>query len=155
MRRCSKCGQEKPISEFYRKRRSYYSHCKACHSKMAKAWLDKTENRIKVNALAQIRQQARKYGLSLAEYKALLLKMPDRCEVCGESPSFDNRGGGAKYVSPTSRRTIYIDHDHVTGAIRGFLCHGCNFAIGMVYEDPEVLRKLADYLERHRMKAVK
>jgi hypothetical protein len=145
MKTCTKCGVEKPLTEFYLKnlgdrRVRRYGHCKECHKKLTKAWLNKTENRLRINALAQPRQQSRKYGLTLAEYKALLAKMPDGCEVCGKVPSFENQG----------RRTLYIDHDHATGKIRGFLCHGCNFAIGMVYEDPEVLRRLALYLERHR-----
>ena len=46
---CSKCGEEKPLSEFHRyKRRSkkdsdlrYRSYCKACHSKSMKIWSSK------------------------------------------------------------------------------------------------------------------
>lgn len=41
------------------------------------------------------------------------------------------------------------DHDHTTGRFRGWLCNGCNLALGNAYDNPEILRKLADYLERN------
>ena len=57
---------------------------------------------------------------------------PERCELCGGLP--DKKG-------------IVWDHDHVSGAFRGWLCSRCNLVLGKVNDDPEMLRKLADYLE--------
>lgn len=54
---------------------------------------------------------------------------PECCEVCGASG------------------ILAWDHDHATGAFRGWLCHGCNLSIGNAKDDPAILRKLADYLE--------
>lgn len=34
------------------------------------------------------------------------------------------------------------------GIIRGLLCINCNFAIGQCDDSPEILRNLANYLER-------
>lgn len=45
-------------------------------------------------------------------------------------------------------RGTHIDHDHVTGKVRGLLCGGCNSGIGLMRESPAVLRAAADYLER-------
>jgi hypothetical protein len=42
---------------------------------------------------------------------------------------------------------ISFDHCHATGAFRGWLCDRCNVALGMVRDDPAVLRRLAAYLE--------
>ena len=53
------------------------------------------------------------------------------CEVCGEP----------------SNKTLHIDHDHATGAVRGVLCEGCNHALGNAKDNPALLRSLADYLE--------
>ena len=52
-----------------------------------------------------------------------------RCSVC-------------KRVGILSR-----DHDHKTGRQRGVICHKCNLALGLVGDNPELLRLLADYLE--------
>jgi hypothetical protein len=57
---------------------------------------------------------------------------PDHCERCGEL-----------------HRYICFDHDHKTGAFRGWLCDRCNKVLGLVYDDPRILRILADYLEAH------
>jgi len=57
---------------------------------------------------------------------------PDVCDVCD--------GGGR----------IYFDHHHGSDAFRGWLCLSCNVALGHVKDDPELLRKLAEYLERPR-----
>jgi hypothetical protein len=59
---------------------------------------------------------------------------PPHCEVCGRKSK--------------ARREIAFDHCHKTGRFRGWLCSGCNFAIGNADEDPTILRKLAEYLER-------
>lgn len=59
--------------------------------------------------------------------------LPMRCEVCGE----DN-----------GHRTMHLDHDHMTGAFRGWLCFKCNSSLGNANDSPSLLRALADYLER-------
>jgi hypothetical protein len=43
---------------------------------------------------------------------------------------------------------IVLDHCHDTGGFRGWLCDPCNVVLGMVKDRPEILRDLADYLER-------
>ena len=41
-----------------------------------------------------------------------------------------------------------IDHDHETGFVRGILCSLCNTLLGHAKDDPEILRKAAEYLDR-------
>lgn len=43
---------------------------------------------------------------------------------------------------------IHFDHDHKTKKFRGWICQGCNKALGYVKDDPARLRMLAEYLER-------
>ena len=57
---------------------------------------------------------------------------PKLCEVCG------------------LEGTICFDHCHVTEKFRGWICNKCNTALGMVNDNPEVLRALAAYLEKSR-----
>jgi hypothetical protein len=46
---------------------------------------------------------------------------------------------------------LMLDHCHKTGDFRGWLCHGCNSALGHAKDNPQLLRTLADYLEKHQM----
>lgn len=53
-------------------------------------------------------------------------------------------------LPPAKGRRLVPDHDHRTRAVRRLLCRLCNSAIGMAGEDPDRLRRMADYLEQHR-----
>ena len=45
-------------------------------------------------------------------------------------------------------RTLHVDHDHSTGAIRGLLCFTCNNALGDFRDSSELFHAAAGYLER-------
>lgn len=45
---------------------------------------------------------------------------------------------------------LVIDHCHTKKVVRGLLCSQCNVALGMLKDDPDLLRRAADYLEKHR-----
>jgi hypothetical protein len=50
---------------------------------------------------------------------------------------------GCTYVGP-----LHCDHDHATGLFRGWLCRGCNHALGNLKDSPAAILGLAQYLER-------
>jgi hypothetical protein len=77
------------------------------------------------------RHRQRKYGLSRADFEALVSQQSGCCAACH---------------SPFTQ-TPHVDHDHGTGAIRALLCYGCNIAVGVCNENPEQLRAAADYIE--------
>jgi hypothetical protein len=60
---------------------------------------------------------------------------PGVCECCGELPSM-----GAKRLS--------LDHDHVLGVFRGWLCGPCNTAIGKLGDCLEGVMRAVAYLQR-------
>jgi recombination endonuclease VII len=66
------------------------------------------------------------YGMGLADYKAMHLKQKGRCAICKRHErSFGHR----------RQKKLYIDHNHVTGVIRGLLCYECNYALGQLNAD--------------------
>ena len=42
-----------------------------------------------------------------------------------------------------------LDHDHLTGEFRGWLCNKCNSALGWFKDDPKIISKALDYLKEH------
>lgn len=63
---------------------------------------------------------------------------PHECECC-ERPAWD--------------RALHLDHDHRTGAFRGWLCTSCNTAIGKLGDDRAGLLRALAYLYRAEVAA--
>jgi hypothetical protein len=74
-------------------------------------------------------ERARRYGLSLADYRALQQRQGNACAICRKVT-----------------RVLCIDHCHVTGRVRGLLCRSCNSALGLYADDPRLLRAALVYL---------
>jgi hypothetical protein len=71
-----------------------------------------------------------KGGISaLYRRKHATRKKPEQCEICG------------------ALGTICCDHNHQTGKFRGWICHRCNFAIGLVKDNTETLNSMINYLK--------
>jgi hypothetical protein len=77
-----------------------------------------------------------RYGLTVQQYQDMVTAQADRCALCG------GPWRGWNGQAP------HIDHCHKTGRVRGLLCASCNSAIGRFGDDPILLRRAADYLER-------
>lgn len=41
----------------------------------------------------------------------------------------------------------YLDHDWATGEFRGWLCNGCNIALGLLKDDVNILNRAIGYLD--------
>jgi hypothetical protein len=44
---------------------------------------------------------------------------------------------------------VVFDHCHASGCFRGWICNQCNQTLGLVRDDPSLLRRMARYLEKH------
>lgn len=91
------------------------------------------------------RQLRRKFGLTLTDWEALLASQGGVCAGCGTD-------------TPGGRGSFHVDHDRACcpgktscgKCIRGLLCSACNVGVGLLGDDPERLRRLADYIEKAR-----
>jgi hypothetical protein len=61
---------------------------------------------------------------------------PTMCECCGGPPVGRGRG-------------LHLDHCHVIGVFRGWLCGKCNCGLGMFQESPQILARATQYLNRN------
>jgi len=64
------------------------------------------------------------------------------CPLCGKTHMDYKKTGRYWTQSPFS-----VDHCQKTMIARGWLCNPCNSAMGLAQHKPELLRKMADYLE--------
>ena len=73
----------------------------------------------------------RTYGLTEERLQELLRAQRGVCAIClGPGPE-------------------HVDHDHISGRVRGLLCFQCNIALGHLRDRPDVIRRAADYVEGH------
>lgn len=89
-------------------------------------------------ATPRARHLLKKYGITIDQYEELYSKQKGCCYVCGKHSSAFNK-------------RFAIDHDHVSGEIRGLLCFRCNkFAVGRYRkgDGTDLLRRIIEYLER-------
>ena len=78
----------------------------------------------------------RLYNLTLEQYNEMLKKQDLKCAICNEPLDLQNPHG------------VNIDHNHLTGKIRGILCNKCNLAIGLLRDNPEYIYKAYKYIKR-------
>jgi len=154
---CRDCGIDKPLDQFYANRGSRDGHrpeCKSCNLAARRAkyaenprpYIDRVlkwqhENRDRY--LQRMREYngspakkasnrkshlKRKYGLTLEAFDALLAAQGGGCAICGK-PEPDN-----------------VDHDHVTGRVRGILCWNCNIGVGHFEDSEDRLATATSYI---------
>jgi hypothetical protein len=156
MKTCLGCAAEKPVSEFYLDRRGNpVARCKTCtcaNIRLRYATDPEYKMRRKASGLkkrkrltgAGLRAQRlpRQYGITSAEFDAMLVIQGGGCAICGTT-------------EPGGRGQFHVDHDHkcCSGArscgkcIRGLLCGTCNVGIGMLGDDVEKVARALEYLK--------
>jgi hypothetical protein len=75
-----------------------------------------------------------KYGITHGDYLRLLKEQDGKCAIC-------------RTDNPRQRSDhFHVDHDHVTGVVRGLLCSPCNQGLGYFQENVETLARAIAYL---------
>ena len=73
------------------------------------------------------------YGLTLETYDLLLKAQGSVCAIC-KQPSL-------------AKPHLSVDHNHLTGKVRGLLCVKCNAGLGSFGDNIEMLAKAIAYLK--------
>lgn len=91
-------------------------------------------NRAKYLAIERERAMVKRYGVTMEKYLEMLDAQGAKCLICGSDKP--DRNGHFEVFA--------IDHDHVTGKVRGLLCIKCNSCLGW-YEANS--KSIVGYLE--------
>jgi hypothetical protein len=76
-----------------------------------------TRNRIK-----------RTYGISIEELDKIRKSQNNKCAICGKG------------------KELFVDHNHNSKKVRGYLCNECNLVLGFANDSIEILEKAITYL---------
>lgn len=143
MKTCSKCGETKSLAEFSKsntRKIGIQAHCKKCKS--ADFANRRRENPVKYQTDFARYRRKHNYGLSEAQFSALLEAQDNSCKICGVLIS------GQHGESEKNTARACVDHDHQTGEVRGLLCQRCNLALGLLDDSPNRLIAAAAYLQK-------
>lgn len=133
-KQCSLCLENKPLESFCKKwdtKDGLNMRCRSCKVIESKKWRVKNPNSVRNSNLKYFT------GLSLYEYNLLFEFQKGCCAICGRHQSELNK-------------SLFVDHNHETGKIRGLLCSKCNFGIGIFKDDVKLLRNGIEYLNHYK-----
>lgn len=168
-KQCRVCGQWKPLDGFYRMagmRDGHRNECKSCNLAdkrrryqadpakyigMVARWQRANPDRVrdtrrKRNAHPERKRKQRDayyrrtFGISADDFDALLREQGGGCAICA--------------CVPERAASFHLDHDHLSGTIRGILCLSCNQGVGKFRDDAALLERAAEYVRRGRATVV-
>ena len=137
MRICVQCQQNKSVDEFGIDKNNKANGgrkyaCKECTNAKRRGKNQIDNRRYHLSS---------KYGITPEKYDEMYLQQNGLCRVCEQSGEVRSGGKRAK-----NSIDLFVDHDHIDGTVRGLLCHKCNVAIGLLYDDPILMERAAQYV---------
>lgn len=90
------------------------------------------KNPQKVKAWKRDSHLRKTYGITLEDYNYMVTEQNGMCAIC------------KKHVD----KGLCVDHNHLTGKIRGLLCRTCNAGLGNFYEDLNLFTEAQSYLRK-------
>ena len=77
------------------------------------------------------------YGMTLEEYEDRRAAQGGVCAIC-RKPQLDGH-------------SLFVDHDHSNGKVRGLLCHHCNVVLGHLERlDAAIMSRMVAYRDSQR-----
>ena len=140
---CSKCHIVKSVEDFYMNgSQGRKSECKECTKRRSRS--------------ERSRKTTRAYRKKNRFCIALKASASDSIK-CGYSPctatevevreAFTGKCYACSVPETECNRKLNLDHDHMTGAFRGWLCSNCNMALGLLADSSERITALQTYLK--------
>ena len=117
--------------------------CKNCKQKKLQQYF--RDNRSKCKTCSRSKETAeskrnnhlkRKYDMTLEEFEQKFISQGGKCKICKEE----------------SKKRLHVDHNHVTGQVRGLLFSNCNTGLGLFQDSFEVLEHAVLYLKEYNNK---
>lgn len=101
----------------------------------ARGWRERNPEKVKSQELKKM------YGITFEDYQHMSEAQGHCCAICKRRETAVDAKGAERFMP--------VDHCHTTGKIRALLCSACNKALGGFQDDPALLRKAAEYVEKY------
>lgn len=147
---CKKHGLLSEESLIYKE--NGFLRCRLCQYEKNRSWQKRNPEKQKEYKRQSYLRNCERYveesilrqrNITKEEYLKLFEDQQNKCAICFQEESVIMRKD--KSISPLS-----IDHDHITGKVRGLLCARCNKALGSFKESEERLQSAINYLRRNK-----
>ena len=144
MKACTKCGEVKDLTLFYRDARKLdgrQAQCKSCADIANKHYYYKDGLKTNTRQLSLKKTQLKRlYGCTIEDVYTMHKQQNGKCAICDKEIIVIGN-------SLTKYQVACVDHNHVTGKIRGLLCNTCNRGLGFFKDSTEIVRKAFMYME--------
>jgi len=130
---CITCKKNKQIRFKQNGKIRYRAYCQGCSNRKYGIVLARSIKK-QDQTLYNYKKRLLKYGITPEQHQQMLEDQSLCCAICLRTETEEGR-------------KFSIDHDHLTGKVRGLLCFQCNTGIGKLQDDPEILRRAIAYLE--------
>lgn len=144
---CTGCGEIKQTDCFSLRgedKTKYRSQCKECVAASNLVRYHSNKSTKLAHHRSHRKNMLKKYGLTPEDYETLLTSQGGVCKICGQKES------RSMIKNLDIENYLVVDHCHVSGSVRGLLCHGCNVGLGAFKDSPELLQKAIRYLKESK-----
>ncbi len=140
---CRWCGLPKKMEDFHKNanKDGRFNTCKKCQYNRLQEFRKDPAHKERFKEYRRNNTISQRYGITIEFYDNLIKSQENKCKICGSPP---NKEG------PIQNQSLHIDHCHITGKVRGLLCHLCNRGIGLFKESIDLMEKALEYLKEHR-----
>lgn len=119
-KKCTHCGEDKPLSGYYAHKATpdgLYPHCRSCHLAMSEAWRKKNMDKVRTAATARYRKNPEKYRKLRREYHSRNRKRANATGRKAAKKRWEDcvKGLGGKCSCCGERRMTMLEIDHIQG----------------------------------------
>lgn len=135
-KRCRDCQKVKDIDDFHKNNQlpNGEPRCKECRNAAHRAYMASNPEKARAKRYRDNLRKALGDENGETLYARLHEAQSGLCAICGAAAQTGAR--------------LNIDHDHLTGAIRGLLCRSCNWGLGHFRDNVETMAAAIDYLRQ-------
>lgn len=80
------------------------------------------------------------YGISITTWDKILKSQNNVCAICK--------------IHGTDNNPLVMDHSHKTNINRGIICKKCNFALGLLNDNENIIWNILEYLKKYEWEKI-